>query len=77
MAEAGPVVGVGVLLKAPGSVLGERNGSEEIHESATECLLEIHGVEPNLADNLLFIAHWHEEAQRRIVHDVAGYFTAD
>ena len=77
MAEAGPVVGRHVLLQDQDSVLGERKGSVEIHESATECLLEIHGVEPYLAGNLLFIAHWHEEAQRRIVHDVAGYFTPD
>ena len=66
-----------VLLQDPGSVLGEHNVSEEIHGPATEVLLETHKVEPHLSGNLLFIAHWHEEAQRRIVHDVAGYFTAD
>ena len=51
--------------------------SEETHKSATEGLLETHRVKPYLAGNLLFIAHWHEEAQRWLVHDVAGKFTPD
>ena len=39
--------------------------------------MEIHGVEPHIAGNLLFIAHWHQEAQRWLVHAVAGKFTLD
>ena len=66
MAEAGPVAGGHVLLQDQDSVLGERKGSVETHR-----------VEPHLSGNLLFIAHWHEEAQRWLVNDVAGYFTPD
>ena len=40
-------------------------------------LLETHGIEPYLAGNLLFIAHWDEDAQHWLVHDVAGEFTPD
>ena len=43
----------------------------------TEDLLEAHRIEPYLAGNLLFIAHWDEDAQRWLVHDVAGEFTPD
>lgn len=39
--------------------------------------LEAHGIEPYLIGNLLFIAHWDEDAQRWLVHDVAGEFTPD
>ena len=51
--------------------------SEETHESATEGLLETHRVEPHLAGNLIFTAHWNQDTQRWLVHDVAGYFTPD
>ena len=40
-------------------------------------LLEAHRIEPYLVGNLLFIAHWDEDAQRWLVHDVAGEFTPD
>ena len=40
-------------------------------------LLEAHGIEPYLAGNLLFIAHWDRDARRWLVHDVAGEFTPD
>ena len=39
--------------------------------------LGAHRIEPYLAGNLLFIAHWDEDAQRWLVHDVAGNFTPD
>ena len=39
--------------------------------------LGAHRIEPYLAGNLLFIAHWDEDAQRWPVHDVAGNFTLD
>ena len=42
-----------------------------------EGVLEAHRIEPYLIDNLLFIAHWDEDAQRWLVHDVAGEFTPD
>ena len=46
-------------------------------ESVTEDLLETHRVEPYLVGNLLFIAHWDEDTQRWLVHDVTGQFTPD
>lgn len=51
--------------------------SKATQESLAEDLLEIHGVEPYLVGNLLFIAHWDEYAQRWLVYDVAGSFTPD
>ena len=40
-------------------------------------LLEAHGIEPYLAGNLLFIAHWDEAGRRWLVYDVAGEFAPD
>ena len=51
--------------------------SEGTHKFVTEDLLEAHRVEPYLVGNLLFIAHWDEDAQRWFVYDVAGHFTPD
>ena len=42
-----------------------------------ENLLEAHSIEPYLIGNLLFIAHWDEDAQRWLVHDIVGQFTPD
>ncbi len=49
----------------------------ETQETASEDLLEVHRIEPNLVGSLLFIAHWDEDAQRWLVYDVAGTFTPD
>ena len=46
-------------------------------ESAAEDLLKIHGIEPYLTGNLLFISHWDEEVRGWLVYDVAGHFTPD
>ena len=59
------------------------HGDDDVQETVrvvsptkgTGDLLEAHGIEPYLAGNLLFIAHWDEAAQRWLVHDVAGEFT--
>ncbi len=50
---------------------------EGTHESVTEDLLEAHRVEPYLVGNLLFIAHWDDDAKHWLVYDVAGGFTPD
>lgn len=49
--------------------------SKGTRELVTEDLLDAHRIEPYLVGNLLFIAHWDENAQRWFVYDVAGYFT--
>ena len=54
-----------------------RSISEGTQEFVTEDLLEAHKVEPYLVGNLLFIAHWDEDAQRWLVYDVAGDFAPD
>ena len=51
--------------------------SDRVIVQESQDLLETHKIEPYLAGNLLFIAHWDEEAQRWFVHDVAGEFTPD
>ena len=51
--------------------------SEGTREFVTEDFLKAHRIEPYLVGNLLFIAHWDEDAQRWFVYDVTGYFTAN
>ena len=51
--------------------------SEGTRESVTEDFLEAYRIEPYLVGNLLFIAHWDEDAQRWLVYDVAGHFAKD
>ena len=51
--------------------------AEGTREFVTEDFLETHRIEPYLVGNLLFIAHWDEDAQRWLVYDVAGHFTAN
>ncbi len=59
----------------------DENTSEEtvrvIVEEPQQDLLEANRIEPYLAGNLLFIAHWDEDAQHWLVYDVTGHFTPD
>ena len=70
------------LAKCVPELFGD-HGDDDVQETVrvitptrgTVDLLVAHGIEPYLASNLLFIAHWDEAARRWLVHDVAGEFT--
>ena len=63
--------------------LSEKQDKDPSEETITvlvqenENLLEAHSIEPYLIGNLLFIAHWDEDAQHWLVHDIVGQFTPD
>ena len=53
----------------------DENTSEEnvrVIVQEPQDLLEANRIEPYLAGNLLFIAHWDEDAQHWLVYDVPG-----
>ena len=52
-------------------------GSRGIPEFITDDLLKNYKIEPYLAGNLLFIAHWDGYAKRWHVYDVAGNFSQE
>ena len=76
----------GRLLLRSSHHLGRLRSTEDLEDLArhldeppapARSLLEAHGIEPHLARNLLFIAHWDRDAGRWLVHDTSREFTPD